>query len=84
MIEKEYKWIIIREVKDSRTGKTKIFNVISKQNSYCIGEIKWNGAWKKYCIFPAKETFFEETCLRNIADFLEELKKERKKNVSKM
>jgi hypothetical protein len=81
MIEKEYKWIIIREIKDSRTGKTKIFNVINKKSSYTIGEIKWNGAWKGYFFYPSRESFYEEVCLRNIAEFLEELKIERKKNV---
>jgi ABC-type uncharacterized transport system ATPase subunit len=78
MIEKSYKWIIIRKVRDSKTGKTKIFNIINKKNSYTIGEIKWNGGWKEYCFYPAKKSFYEETCLRDIAGFLEELKKKKK------
>ena len=34
-----------------------------------LGQVRWYGAWRKYCFVPAAECMFDHTCLRAIADF---------------
>lgn len=41
-----------------------------------LGWIKWFGRWRKYSFFPATDAVFEETCLRDIADFCVQVTKE--------
>jgi hypothetical protein len=50
--------------------KTNIYVVMAKDGNIKLGEIRWFGRWRKYCFYPWSETIYEETCLRDIADFL--------------
>jgi len=79
-MEKEYKWIRVVEAGNSPSGKTKIFHVINKESLDLLGVIKWNGGWRKYAFYPNSDTYYEEDCLNNISEFLEELKTERRLN----
>jgi len=67
------KWIRF-ELLNTPERKTSIVRVVAIQGSCLLGEIKWYGAWRKYCFFPAPNlmTIFEEDCLRDIAQFCEE------------
>jgi len=70
------KWIRIVE-QPSEGRKTRIFYVHSKDGGF-LGEIKWYGAWRKYSFFPSPRVVFEEDCLRDIAQFMEEASKKHK------
>lgn len=64
------KWIEFRPLLS--TGKTPRYGVYAKDASWALlGEVKWYGAWRQLCFFPAKETIFERQCLRDIAEFCE-------------
>ena len=77
--QKEYKWITIRELSKSESGKTSIFIVFNKDYpTEPLGWIKWSGSFRKYSFYPERDTFYEEVCLSNIIEFLKELKEERK------
>jgi hypothetical protein len=52
--------------------KTKRWRVNTKEDENCLGIVKWFGRWRKYAFFPESECAFEETCMREISDFLEE------------
>lgn len=65
-------------VKDS--GKTKVFELYSKEGNALLGEIRWYGAWRQYAFMPRGNTVFEKQCLRDITDLLVELMNERKLN----
>lgn len=79
MKRKEYKWIVIEECGRSNSGKTLIFRVFNKDYSDVdLGIIKWNGGYRKYAFYPDGNSYYEEDYLRNIAEFLEELKNETK------
>lgn len=54
----------------SPSGKTNIFDVLTKQGG-TLGEVRWYARWRKYSFFPADGCLFEQTCLREIADFIE-------------
>lgn len=54
--------------------KTAIYWIHSKKDANIIlGEIKWFGAWRKYCFFPGENTIFDNKCLNFILEFLEEV-----------
>lgn len=74
------KWIEFIEL-DFPNRKTKTFDVVNKDNSSYIGQIKWFGSFRKYSFFPAENCVFEQTCLRDIAKFMEDLMEERKKQL---
>lgn len=58
----------------STSGKTKTWSVMDSDESFYLGHIKWYGHWRGYAFFPSQgtETMYEQKCLREIADFLEE------------
>ena len=69
----EPKYIQFVDVGFSSTGKTRIWNVATKEDSEdLIGEIRWFGSWRCYALYPFEGTAFEKTCLRDIANFCEE------------
>ena len=71
----EVKYIEFSRPRPSATGKTQIWRVLADAHvdweGYSIGEIKWHGAWRRYALFPGRDTLFEQDCLRKIADFCE-------------
>jgi len=70
------KHLYFKEIKD--TGKTKVWEVQNKFSYVSIGEVKWNGAWRKYCFFPDVDTVFDTKCLEVIIQFIENRMKERR------
>lgn len=68
------------EIKD--TGKTKMWEIKNRHRGTKIGKIKWNGGWRKYCLFPYEETIFDTKCLRYISEFIDsEMEKRKTKKV---
>lgn len=43
-----------------------------------LGDVKWNGAWRKYCFYPAPDTLWDSGCLQCVVDFINNLMEERK------
>lgn len=70
-----YRWLEFKLKGD--TGKTKIYDVIAKQGSILLGEVKWMARWRKYGFYPQAGTVFEQDCLTDISSFLDRLKQER-------
>lgn len=66
------KWIGVSYVGASASGKTLIWSVYSMSDGREIGQVRWFGRWRKYAFFPGDATVFEEDCLRDIAQFIEE------------
>jgi hypothetical protein len=61
--------------------KTNIYDVLTKDNVK-LGEIRWFGRWRKYCFFPWTDTLYEETCLRDISQFIEEETKSQRESAA--
>ncbi len=74
--EPSYKWIRFELAND--TGKTKAYNVIAKEGSVYLGQVKWFPSWRKYAFFPSSLTVFETDCLKDIASFLDRLMNDRR------
>lgn len=75
----ESKWINIKFLSDSPTAKTKIYEVTTKDDSQILGYIKWFGRWRKYAFYPESNTLYEQDCLRDIANYIDDLMEKRKK-----
>ena len=60
------------------TGKTEIWNVISKSNHFILGQIKWYPGWRQYCFFPSPNSVFNIDCMRDIMRVIRDLMDERK------
>jgi hypothetical protein len=80
----ESKYIDFEFYAESDSKKTKIFGVVTKIGAKQLGKISWYGPWRRYCFYPifGDITIFEETCLRDIANFIEEQTKEHKEKLN--
>lgn len=58
--------------------KTAIWAVCSVQGGQNLGEVKWFAHWRRYTFWPAVGTIYDESCMREIADFVEAETKKRK------
>lgn len=45
------------------------WGVLNKAGAH-LGEIRFSGAWRKYCFFPHASTQFDSSCLFEICEFL--------------
>lgn len=54
-----------------KNQKTPILRIFSKNGiSSFLGEIKWYGAWRKFCFFPHDNTIWDNKCLNDLTEFL--------------
>ena len=60
------------------TGKTKVFSVDSVSQGGRLGVICWYGPWRQYPIETEQDTVWNKDCLREVADFLDALMRERR------
>lgn len=74
-IIKETKYLVFALVPTK--GKTKSVDIINKHHEEVIGEIKWFGPWRQYCFFPYNNTLWNTTCITDVQEVIDELKKER-------
>lgn len=73
------KWIeFILSYKGEKTSVWFVSNAETKEK---IGYVKWYGPWRKYCYFPIDQTVYEQDCLRDIANFIENATKEHRQKV---
>jgi len=60
--------------------KTSRWNIESKYGGF-LGEIKWFAKWRKYSFFPEPDCIFEETCMRDLSQFIEDRTLEHKAGI---
>lgn len=65
------KWIQFLQMQMPADRKTKGWIVQSIDGGAHLGEVKWYGAWRRYCFYSAESCIFEQDCLRDIASFCE-------------
>lgn len=66
----------IRFERRPQTGKTSRFACLNRHHGGELGIVKWYGAWRQYCYFPTSQAVYSAGCLRDIANFIVELKAE--------
>lgn len=60
----------------SKSGKTEVWKVLTKDGNIVLGHIRWYGPWRCYSFlissrYGKSDFVFEKTCLRDIANFCE-------------
>jgi len=65
--------------KAGHTGKTEVYDVLSKSSGGVLGHIKWYSPWRQYCFFPSPKCVFNNGCLADITGFIMELMAERRR-----
>jgi len=61
------------------TGKTEVYDVLSKSSDFVLGHIKWYAPWRQYCFMPSPNCVFNVGCMADIGKFIVELMEERKR-----
>ena len=59
------------------TGKTWVYEIVSKSSHQVLGLVKWYGPWRQYCFHPEPDTVFNWLCMDQITHFVEALMQER-------
>ena len=72
-------WIIFNEQLSFRGHATTRWTVASKRGA-ALGVVRWFSHWRKYGFVPEPNCVFEQVCLRDIAQFIEERTREHKSN----
>jgi hypothetical protein len=69
----EPRWIRFEETVQPPGRKTKVWNVVAKDDGLILGSVFWYGAWRRYVFGPTADcdTVYEQRCLRDIAGFVE-------------
>ena len=75
------KWINFVLLKEGK--KTNVWEIVTKNGAETLGLIKWFPSWRKYALFPYKNTVYENDCLKDIAEFIEQQMKLRKQKGKK-
>ena len=60
----------------SPSGRTSLWRVQSKHGGDSLGMIAWIGPWRCYGFRPNRDTEYEATCLKDIADMCASLTKD--------
>ena len=60
------------------TGKTEIWNILSKKSEFILGQIQWYGPWRQYCFYPSSDSLFNITCMADIQNHIKKLMEDRK------
>lgn len=58
-----------------KNRKTPVLTIYSKEG-YNLGEIRWYGAWRKFCFYPNEDTIWDNKCLEEIVSFLNKYNKD--------
>lgn len=70
------KYLDIKFLGASERGKTLLWGVYNSRTSEKVGEIRWNGGWRKYIFFEdSGPNQYDADFLRGVADFLDEANK---------
>ena len=58
--------------------KTPILDILveDEDGPFLLGEIKWFGAWRKFCFYPSSDTVWDNKCLQELVNFLNDYNKE--------
>lgn len=64
----ETKYLVFILVQD--TGKTQVYNVVSRSKGDLLAVIKWYGPWRQYVLLPKPETVWNTNCLEDITWFI--------------
>lgn len=69
----EYQYLTFDKT-EKQPVKTSKWNCRNRKSQTILGEIKWHSAWRQYCYFPTVQAVYSDDCLKDISDFIKQLK----------
>ncbi len=75
-MKNNYKYLHFEEIETKK--KTSEWSCRNNRKKDELGIIKWYGTWRQYCYFPTVQAVYNESCLRDIGDFINQLTKKRR------
>lgn len=67
------KWVSFNLEERRRGARTDVWHVWNLRNPPShLGVVKWWTPWRRYCFFAEALTVFEQDCLRDLAQFVEQ------------
>ena len=81
-IKSEYKYIKFEKDSAYRDpkGKTICIIIYNKHSDEELGYIEWYEAWRQYCMMTKDDIVFNSQCLKDIAEFMDNLMRIHKQN----
>ena len=76
MMKTEYKYIYFEVVEEK--PKTKVWGCYNKRTKNILAFVKWYPVWRQYCFFSEQQTVFNTSCLKDVAEFLDQLNEAQK------
>lgn len=71
MKDKKYKYITIKRVDNESFGGWPVYRIFNNRTNRQLGIISWYKPWKEYVFSSQPECVFNNTCLRDVLDFIE-------------
>lgn len=68
----EYQYIKFAKIADK--PKTSVFGCYNTHHGEQLGVVKWYPSWRQYCYFPIVQAVYSAGCLKDIQDFISQLK----------
>jgi hypothetical protein len=68
----------LRSYQIDDTGKTHVYNILSKSSYLFLGKVKWKPQWRGYWFVPTVDTGFNDACLDEISQFIKDLNEEKR------
>ena len=72
------KFMTLKRDAQDPSKRTPTYSVLEKRGGSKLGEIKWYGAWRGFCFFPALDCVFDCGCLQQIREWIQLLDTEYK------
>ena len=67
-----FEYVEMLAVGASKSGKTRVFDVLNRKSGDELGMIAWFGPWRQYTFRADPLAVFSAGCLNDIAAFVEE------------
>ena len=67
---KSYKFIMIRQDGDETFEGMPVYRIYNKTSMDQLGVISWYKPWKQYVLSSRSECVFNDSCLRDVLDFM--------------
>jgi len=72
-MQTKYEYLVFEKA-GQQPPKTSVWECKNTKSGTVLGIVKWHSAWRQYCYFPTVQTVYSARCLKDITDFIGQLK----------
>jgi hypothetical protein len=67
----KYKFIFIDQVDNEVFNKKPVYRIYNNRTKAHLGILSWHPPWKEYVFSSQPECIFNNSCMRDVLDFIE-------------